>query len=184
MKIKDILKAVGVDVVRSHPAGKAAIALINGFLPDDKKLGPNATGTEAADAVNGMPSELSHALAMAEVNLEVERERGRTSRYDSMCKSDGQETRAKIVDKAMNTLIGLSFIFVAAVAYVYINDGAEAAFSYEMGFTFGIVTATFAYVVRAYFGDLRTETESRHTLFDSKPRSGKGIAGIVSAIKN
>jgi len=45
MKILDILKTVGGGLISTLvPGGGAIVELINGFLPDDKKLPSNATG--------------------------------------------------------------------------------------------------------------------------------------------
>lgn len=183
MDILNILKDVGLGVISATPIGKAALPIINAFLPADKQLGVNATGADAQNAIDGLPPEAKQQLLLAKVNLQVEEERGRTSRYEAMCKADGQETRAKIVQKAMNCLIILSLIFVAAVAYVYTELGAEAAFSYEMAAVFITVSGTFAYVVRAYFGDLKAETQSRHGVESGVAPKAGGVAGIINAIR-
>jgi len=178
MNIKDVLLTIGTGIISSTPLGAIALPVINALLPADKKLPIDATGTMATEAIKQLPPGEASKIELAEIQLEVEQERGRTSRYESMCSSDGQETRAMLVNKAMNALIGLSGIFVLAIAYVYINEGAEVAFSYELAAVYGVVTATFAYVVRAYFGDLRTETTSRHHTIDHKPRPAGMLAGL------
>jgi len=157
-------------LLSSTPLGVAAIPVINAMLPNGKKLPENATGQDASNVIAELPPEQQVKIELAEINLLVEEEKGRTDRYVAMSQADGQETRAKIVNKAMNTLIGLSVVFVLAIAYVYLTEGAEAAFNYQLAVVFGSVTGTFAYVVRAYFGDLRTETKSRHETIDDKPR--------------
>jgi hypothetical protein len=100
-----------------------------------------------------------------------------------MTSGDGQVTRAKIVNKAMNCLIAISVIFMCAIAYVYSTEGASVAFSYEMMAVFLAVTSTFAYVIRAYFGDLRSETKSRHQSINNTPVQPTGLIGLISSIK-
>jgi len=183
MDILSVLKTVGIGLLSSTPLGVAAIPIINAFLPDDKQLSGDSSGEEATKAINDLPPEARKQLSLAKINLQVEEERGQTSRYEAMCAADGQETRAKLVNKAMNALIALSLIFVAAVAWVYIEKGAQAAFSYQMAAVFITVSGTFAYVVRAYMGDLKTETQSRHSVESGTPSKPTGIAGIISAIQ-
>jgi len=183
MKLVNVLKEVGIGLLSATPLGAAAIPIINAFLPDDKQLTSNASGEDAQKAINGLPPEAKQQIYLANIDLQVEEEQGRTSRYEAMCAADGQETRAKLVNKAMNCLIALSLIFVAAVAYVYTKQGANAAFSYEMAAVFITVSGTFAYVVRAYMGDLKTETQSRHGVESGKPLKASGLAGVINAIK-
>jgi hypothetical protein len=183
MNLLGFLKKIGTAAISTHPAGAAALTLINTFLPDDKRIESSATGEQALSATESLTPTDKAKLLNAKIELAIVEEEGRTERYVAMCKSDGQETRAKIVDKAMNALIILSLIFVAAVAYVYATKGAALAFSYEMGFVFITVSGTFAYVVKAYFGDLRKETQSRHATIDDKPQFQKGFAGLVNAFK-
>jgi len=180
MNIKDILMTVGTGILSATPLGALALPVINALLPADKKLPVSATGEMATSAIGKLPPGEASKIELAEIQLEVEQERGRTARYEAMCAGDGQETRARLVNKAMNALIGLSTIFVLAIAYVYIDKGAEVAFSYELAAVYGVVTATFAYVVRAYFGDLRTETTSRHQTIDEKPKALGLIAGLFT----
>ena len=183
MNLMSVLKSVGTGLLASTPLGVAALPVINAFLPKDKQLDTQSTGADAQSAVDGLPPSARESLLHAEINLKVEEEHGRTARYQAMTASDGQETRAKIVDKAMNTLIGLSVIFLSFVGWVYVDKGADKALSYELVALFLSVTGTFTYVVRAYFGDLRTETQSRHASIDDKPQAAKGLAGLVAAIR-
>jgi len=183
MDILNVLKTVGVGLLSATPLGAAALPIINAFLPDDKQLTGNSSGEDAKKAINDLPPEVRQQIALAKINLQVEEERGQTSRYQAMSAADGQETRAKLVNKAMNCLIALSLIFVTAVAYVYSTQGAQAAFSYEMAAVFITVSGTFAYVVRAYFGDLKTETQSRHQVESGNPPIPTGLAGIISAVR-
>jgi len=169
MNIKSFLKTVGIGLISSHPLGAAAIGLINSALPDDEKLPENVTGQQAQSAIAQLPPGELVKLEIAELHLEEIIEQGFTDRYTAMCAADGQETRAKIVIRAMNALIWITVIFMSAVAYVYSTEGAGVAFSYPMMGVYAAVSGTFAYVIRAYFGDLKSETKSRHQTVDEKP---------------
>lgn len=182
MNLMSVLTTVGTGLLASTPLGAAALPIINAFLPDDKKLNGQSTGADAQAAVDALPPSARENLMLAEINLEVEQERGRTARYQAMSAADGQQTRARVVMKAMNALIGLSVVFLLFFGWVYVTKGAQAA-SYELVALFLSITGTFAYVVRAYFGDLRSETQSRHAVIDEKPQAMKGLAGLVAAIR-
>ncbi|WP_110427066.1 hypothetical protein [Glaciecola sp. KUL10] len=184
MKVLDFLKTIGTTALSVHPAGAAALTLVNQFLPDEKKLSVASSGDDAIKAVEQLSSADQAKIKLAEVNLEKVELLTDAEKYQAMCKADGQTTRAKIVDKAMNCLIIVSLIFIASVAYVYSTKGAGIAFSYEMMAVYLAVSGTFAYVVRAYFGDLRSETESRHLSINNRSPNMKGIAGIIGSLTN
>jgi hypothetical protein len=83
----------------------------------------------------------------------------------------------------MYALIAISLIFIIAVAFVYYKEGAAVAFSTEMALVFITVSGTFAYVIRAYFGDLKTETTSRHATSNNQLPKATGLAGVIEALK-
>ncbi|MPW31924.1 hypothetical protein F9L16_23505 [Agarivorans sp. B2Z047] len=182
MKVLDVLTKVGAGILSSNPIGAAALTVVNAFLPKDKKLPENATGEQAQRAIDSMPPELQSQISLAEINLQVEEERGRTERYKAMCESDGQETRAKIVNKAMNALIAMAAAFVLSLGFITYKHGPAAILEYgiELGALFITLTGTFAYVVRAYFGDLKRETMSRHSTIDDKPRQKTMIESLLN----
>ena len=183
MNIKSILKTVGLGLLSTHPLGALAIPVINSLLPGDTQLPEGVSGSDAERLIADLPGSQRDQIYLAEIDLKKTEEEGRTRRYEAMAKSDGQETRAKLVNKAMNTLIVISVAFMGATAYVYVSSGAAAAFSVEMAGVFITITGTFAYVVRSYFGDLRSETESRHRAIDEKPSVAKGLAGIIQSLR-
>lgn len=162
------------------PHGPLLLGAVNAMLPDDKQLPTTVTGADIRGAVNQLTPEQRGSLMEKQIDLDIAVEEGMTERYKAMASSDGQETRAKIVNKAMNALIVITVTFVAATSWVYIEHGADKAFSGEMAAVFGVVTGTFAYVVRAYFGDLRTETKSRHQTIDNKPAPMSVLSSIIS----
>ena len=170
MNIKSFLKTVGLGLISSNPMGAAALTVINGFLPDDKKLPENATGEQAQDAIKSLSPDQLAQLELAEIHLAEVEEEGRTARYIAMCAAEGQETRAKVVLIAIWGLISTNLLFMLVIAWVYVERGASEAFSPSLIGTYTVMTGTLAYVVRAYMGDLRSETRSRHETIDEKPR--------------
>jgi len=175
--IKGPLASVAASMI---PFGPQILGVVNAMLPDDKKLPETATGSQIADAVESLPPEQRASLMEKRIDLQIAKEEGMTERYKAMAEADGQETRARLVNKAMNALIALTTVFISAMAWVYVDRGAAAAFSGEMAAVFGVFSGTFAYVIRSYFGDLRTETKSRHHVIDSKPQPLGAIAAFLA----
>ena len=181
--ILSILKGAGKIALGATPGGAAVLAAANAILPKDKQLTGDTPADQAIKTIETLKSSDQRAIFEAEAEAEVEIEKQHTERYDLLVNGDGQETRARMADKAMNALIGLSSVFLAFVGTVYFRDGAELAFSVELVAFYGVLTATFAYTVRSYFGDLRSEAESRHQVADNKPRLPKGLAGVIQSIR-
>lgn len=180
MNVLNILKEVGIGLISESPIGKIAIPVINALLPDDQKLPINATGVDAEKIIKNLPPEQRLKIELAEIDLQKAEIEGMTTRYEAMCNSDGQETRAKLVNKAMNALIWLSCLCLAGVGYVYVNEGAKTAFSVEMIGVIAFILGPFAYVVRSYFGDLRVEAKSRHATIDVKQQPGSILTNFLT----
>jgi len=178
MNIGSFLKTVGVGLISANPMGAAAIGLINAALPDDKKIPITATGVEAEQALDKLSPEQKQSVMLANIAYDVKVLETDSAKYAAMCAADGQVTRAKVVMWAMKALIGISLIFILATAWVYVKVGAVEAFNPAMIGVYVSITGTFAYVIRAYFGDLRRETESRHQMIDNKPRK----PGVVETL--
>jgi len=180
MNILKIIKTIGGAALSTHPLGAAVVAVANGLLPDDKQLDIDTPGAVAMANINSAGEAVK--IKLAKIELQETKEQELTKRYEAMTQADGQETRAKIVKDAMRFLCFLSSLFVMTIAYTYSTSGAEVAFNLDMAAVFGVVVSPFAYVVRAYFGDLRTETESRHAAINGNEKLGV-IAGLVKAFK-
>lgn len=179
----DLIKTIGSGIISAHPVGAAAIQIVNQFLPDDQKLSNTTTGQQALQVIEQLSGTEKAQIQLSQIDLQKVSLETDAQKYAAMCSADGQQTRANIVNKSMNCLIAVTLIFMCAIAYVYAVDGAKLAFSYEMMAVFASVVAPFAYVVRAYFGDLRSETESRHASINKLLPSGKGITGFIQAIR-
>jgi hypothetical protein len=180
MNILKIIKTMGFAALSTHPLGAAVVGIANSVLPEENKINVEMSGDYAMQHINKAGEDIKIQLAALE--LQETKEQELTKRYEAMTKADGQETRAQIVKNAMAFLCFLSSLFVISIAYTYSTNGAEAAFSLDMAAVFGVVVSPFAYVVRAYFGDLRTETESRHAAINGNEKIG-AIAGLVKAFR-
>ena len=72
MKLWDIVKTVGGSVVRNAvPGGGLLVDVVNEFLPDDKKLPAEATGSDIASAVDSLPAEQRAQLMAREFDVDI-----------------------------------------------------------------------------------------------------------------
>jgi hypothetical protein len=177
IKLFQALKNIGGDLVKDSLPGKAVVGLVKAFVPEAETM----TGDQLQEAIKALPPEQAAQIELAEIDLAKTEEEARTQRFLAMCQGDGQQTRAKLVNKAMNALIVFTSLFVAFIGWVYIEKGAADAFSYEMTAVFGIIVGPFVYAVRAYMGDLKAEAMSRHAAIDEKPKPGNAVAEIIKA---
>ncbi len=182
MKFKEILNLAGTVTSMINPVVGLAIKGVNLFLPSDAQLPETATAGDVQNAYGTLSA--NDQLKLAEMDLQKVVEQGYTDRYKAMCEADGQETRAKVVIMCVKVLCAITLIYMGAIAYVYSVDGAKIAFSYEMAAVYLAISGTFAYVIRAYFGDLKTELESRHRVVNNQPAPLKGLQAIASAFNS
>lgn len=172
MKLRDIISTAATIAGTLNPAVGAAIAVVNNFLPDDKKLPETATGKDVGDAVAKLPPEQQSSLLEKEIDLEIKLDEGWTERYKAMCSADGQETRAKIVMGMAQVLVAEILIFTGTIAYDPSILENTAAWT-----VFGVLTATPTTVILNYFGNLRKEHAQRQITAgaDTKAISSLGV---------
>ena len=155
MDLKKLLKGAALVAGTVNPGVGLAIKAINTFLPADEQLPETATGETALSKLEGLPSDQQAAVLTQYIELQKIQEQGWTSRYEAMCKADGQETRAKIV--YMMALI-LLFETIAFTTWFFVYPDKVNG---DMWAIFGALTAVPAAVLRSYFGELRTEQANR-----------------------
>lgn len=172
MKLKDILAGAATVAGTLNPALGAAIGLVNGLLPEDKQLPITSTGAEVQRVVDQLPAEQRASLLEREIDLEIAREEGWSTRYQAMCSADGQESRAKIVMMMAQVLV---FEILAFTVLFFWRP--EVINSQEVWLIFGVLTGTPATVLLNYFGNLRREHAQRQNAI-----SGQS-APVVSTFK-
>lgn len=178
MKLSEIVKIAAGVAGTMNPAIGAAISLVNGFLPEGKKLPETATGKDVQDVIQTLPAETQATLLSQEIQLEVAREEGWTARYTAMTKADGQETRAKIVNKLCNVLIFEILAFTVLMVWKPQHLSDEGVWM-----VFGILTATPATVILNYFGNLRKEHAQRQMAMGAAAPQGL-LSKLTSVIQN
>lgn len=171
MNIGKILKSVGMGLVREIPGADAIIGIVNGFLPADKKLPAEATGTQVQSAIDGLPEKDRASVMSKEIDLKIAEEEGWTDRYTAMVKADGQSSRARIA-VMMAQILCFEIAAFTVWAFVY----PEQMNNPVLWTVFGVLTGTPAGVLMKYFGELRKEQGQR------LGASSGGSAGILSSL--
>lgn len=176
MKLKDILKGAATLTSVAFPQLAPAIALVNKFLPEDKKLPETATGGDVDSAINSLPPEQQASIREMEVDLEKHRLDRQAEVYIALSKADGQETRAKI---ALEQSRILCFEILAFTVWSFWNP--EILGNGLVWTAFGVLTAWPSTVLMNYFGNLRKEHAQRQITAGADGGAIKGL-GILSKI--
>jgi len=182
MNLSDILKTVGSGLIKTLvPGGGMLLDVVNGFLPDDKKLPNTATGQDAQNAINTLPPEQKAIVLDKQFDVEIEEIRGFTDRFKAMADVDatGNTTRPQIA-MMMAQVICFSVIIVISIFSYAVSVGKHEMITEIVdGWPFLLaILGTPTALLRSYFA-LRTK-EKQH-----KYEATTGVkpqAGLLSAI--
>jgi hypothetical protein len=186
MKLGDILKTVGTGILTAaFPAAAPVIGLVNGFLPDDKKLPETATGTQVAAAVDSLPPDKRAELMSREIDLEETwaKEKGATVR--AMLESDANNPHTTRPHIALGSFYVVAFAVVVIVsvwAYGVWDDDPKMVKAVVDGWPFVLaVLAPLVTLLRAYFGVLNREHKQRMDAANGAAPPA-GIAGVLASL--
>lgn len=181
MNLLKILGTVGSGIISTMvPGGAAIVAGINAFLPDDKKLPENATGTEVQDAVSTLPPEKRAEILAKEYDVEIAKIESWATIQGHLSKADqsGASTRPTIAIM-MAWLVVLQVITVCIImlcSAAFANNEILATIK-EFWPMLLASMGTPILLLRSYFG-MRTE-EKKHRV-----HAATGIAPIAGLISN
>lgn len=179
MKLRSILRGAASVAGTLNPAVGAAIGLVNQFLPSDKKLPLEATGAEVEDAmVANLTPDQRASLYERNVDLVIAQEEGWTARYEAMCRSDGQSTRAWIA-KQMARVLVFEILAFTVWAFWYPDQLANPV----LWTVFGTLTGVPGTILLNYFGNLRKEQGQRASAVSGIPQIG-AVAGLLKSLKS
>lgn len=172
MNIQNILKAAGATAlsVAFPAAAPAVLAMVNTFLSEEDKLPETATGAEVESKLGKLPPDLQQTIYLKEIELDKVIVEEKYSTLRTMLEHDSRSqhtTRPKIAYQSFQ-VIGASILMVAASTCVQIVQGEVNPL--DAGTLILALTAPLAIILRAYFGILRDERASLHTVADGKPR--------------
>jgi hypothetical protein len=151
-----VAKGIGNVALSFVPGGDGIRTLINEFLPDEEKLGADATGTDAQKAFAKLPPDAQVQINQAMVDLGIAEEEGWSDRYKAMCAADGQSTRPKIAWACCQMLC---FETSAFTVWIFLHPDQMA--NPVTWTVFAALTAPFVGILTKYFGELRREQGNR-----------------------
>lgn len=189
MKLWDIVRNVGTGIIRNVvPGGGMIIDVVNELLPDDKKLGQNATGADIDLAIASMPPDIRARILEKEFDVDITRIQESNATLRVMLESDTknpQTTRPYIAKQAFHVIAFAIIVTVSMWAYAVLTDNQVMVETVSSGWPFILsVIGPFVTLLWAYFGILRQEHKARLAAADNKPAAPAGITGLISALVN
>jgi cytochrome c-type biogenesis protein CcmH/NrfG len=191
MKIGSILKTVGAGLLSTHPLGAAAIGLVNGFLPADKKLPESTTGEQAQSVIESLPPEQRQTVMVAEIEADVEHDREWTKRFDAMTKAAGWGWVRPMIVIEMAQLIVIAVLYYLYILYRAVESSDSSNLSVALtavGQTWPIIAAALSFpmtIVISWFGHRerakQRAAESAHGAVLS-PMTGM-VGTVISALR-
>lgn len=189
MKLGQILGKVGSSIIRNVvPGGGVIIDLVNGFLPQDKKLPETATGHQATQAINSLPPEVQQGIVLKELDVEIAEINAWADVQRSLADADkaGASTRPQIALMMAKVVAFVVIAFVSIlIASIFLNrvDMIKQLKDY-WPLALAIIGTPTA-LLRSYFAMRTKEKKERYHMvsgqFDEPSSSIWG--DIISAVK-
>lgn len=185
MKLKDIIGGAAAIAGTLNPAIGAAIGLVNGFLPDDKKLPETATGSEVANAIQTLPPGQQASLLEKEIDLETTKIKESNETVRMMLESDAKNphsTRPYIAKHSFHVVAFTIIIVVSLWAYAVGSDKQAMVKTIMEGWPFILgVLGPLVVLLRTYFGVLKQEQSNKLNAANKQPVGG-GMASLVAGL--
>lgn len=166
MKLGEILAKAGGVVLRNIvPGAGIVIDAINEFLPEDKKLPEDATGSQALGAVNALPADKQAALLSREYDVEIAEIDAWARVQASLAEADkaNSSTRPAIAMMMARTVCFAVIVLAGMTAAAVALDKTEALRKLAEAWPLVLsVLATPTALLRAYFGMRTREKENRY----------------------
>lgn len=182
----DIVKKVGAGIISNVvPGGSAIVSVINGFLPDDKKLPETATGSQAMTAIASLPPEQQVIVMSKQLEVDITQIKEENSTLRAMFESDNanpQSTRPKIALRSFNLVGIVTLVIISGWLYGVLSDKKDLVISIVDGWPFvGALLAPFVTVLLRYFGSIQSEHKNKLDAANGVSNPA-GIAGAVSGM--
>lgn len=185
MNIGAILKKVGTAVIRDAiPGGGLVIDIVNAFLPDDKRLPDEATGSQALREISTLPAEQQVILMSKELDVEIAEINGWSQVVESLARADeaGSSTRPQIAVDMAKVVAFSVVVAISAWAVAIITGKADLLKS--LNDSWGLILTilgTPTALLRSYFGLRSDEKKSRYAAATGGPVSSGVLASVVNA---
>lgn len=181
MKLLDILGKVGGAVVKAVvPGGGLIVDVVNEFLPDDKKLAADATGSDMQAAVDSLPPDQRAQLLGREFDVQIEQHHSLQAMLQAE-QASTHTTRPRIALGAFHLVAFVSIVAISLWAYAIGAGDEEMVTAVTDGWPFvAAVVGPFVTLLWAYFGVLKQEQRNR--LNAANGSTGGALSSIISQI--
>lgn len=188
MKLGEILRKVGSTVIRNVvPGGGLIVDLVNGFLPEEKKLSKEATGEEVTKAIRTLPPDQRAQIFLKEIDVELAEISSWTQIQGSLAEADkaGASTRPQIALIMAKIVAFVILAFSAMWIVAIFRDQTEMikrlADSWPLMLT---IIATPTALLRAYFGMRSKEKKERYSAAVGQPvKPPNFLVDIIKTIR-
>jgi hypothetical protein len=186
MNVLNILTKVGTSLLKNAIPGVGLVLdTVNAFLPDDKKLTGNETGTEAIERIGQLPADQQAQIYSKELDVEIKEIEGWTNVMTVLAQSDasGSSTRPMIAKMMAWLVVIESSCLGGAYFYAVVAGKTEMVTALQAAWpTLLALLGTPTALLRAYFG-LRTKEKERRYQLAGNPAPAGMISGIINAFK-
>lgn len=181
MKLLDILGKVGGAVVKTMvPGGGLIIDVVNEFLPDDKKLPADATGSDMQVAVDKLPPAQRAQLMGREFDVQIEEHHTLQAMLQAE-QGSTHTTRPRIALGSFQLVAFVTVVVVSLWAYAVAIENEKLVAAVVDGWPFvAAVIAPFVTLLWAYFGVLKNEQRNR--LNAANGSTAGPLGGIISKL--
>lgn len=188
MKLSDILKKVGIGIIKDAiPGGSVIMQVVNELLPKDKQLGSSATGKELNEAIESLPPEDKAKILEKQFDVDITQIKEASASLQAMLAADASSTHTTRPFIARWSFIVVSFVSVSIVsiwAYAVIDGDTALVLSVTNGWPMVVaLLAPFFVLLRAYFGILGKESKHKLDAANGNPTSSIAstlISGFLS----
>ena len=171
-------------VATANPLVGGALSLVNGFLPDDKKLPAEATGEDVQNAYNGLPAD-AQAKVDQRAEIELASINASVDKLDAMVsvesKSGNTRPHIAVVMAWVVALAVVGLLFIIGVG-VWNKDADTLEKVTTAWPLFLAILGTPTALLRAYFGLRTKEKKARYAAATGQPISGM-IGSLANLIK-
>lgn len=185
MNVADILLRAGGAAVNAFlpGVGSEIVSLVNAFLPEDRKLPPNATGAQVQQAVSNLPPDKQAELLSKEMDVVLAEIGSWTQIQQALGAADGpgSSTRPKIAMMMAKIVCFESIVFIAAWAVAMYRGGDALRQIADSSMVLTALLGTPSALLYAYFGMRKDEKLGRYSAILGQAPTPPGISGWIQS---
>ncbi|NQY62646.1 MAG: hypothetical protein HRT38_02795 [Alteromonadaceae bacterium] len=187
MNLLKILSKVGGAILTDLiPGGKEIVNVVNGFLPDEKKLPTTATGSDIQTVISTLPPNQKSTLLEKQFDVELAEIEAHTNVTIALGDVDktGSSTRP-FVALLMAWVVAFAIVvLISMLAFAIKQSDSETIKA--VGDSWPLVTAMLAIpsaLLRAYFGMRTKEKQQKYQAVSNQQTPASGLTSLLKIWK-